>query len=105
LQCTAAIGVGIQPVTLVTPTSTSINRRTTPSLSRSFAEKKGLNEEDPDDIPGIDAVIFMREREWKKKKSPPLPIKEWASLFLNLRLTNSSVQDSKQLKAIHQTGE
>jgi len=35
------------------------------------------------------------EREWKKKQSPLLPIKEWwASLFPNLRVTNSSVQDS-----------
>jgi len=34
------------------------------------------------------------EREWKQKQSPPLvPIKEWASLFPNLRLTISSVQD------------
>ena len=61
------------------------------SLSRSFAEKKGLTEDDPDDI----LMQSFYEREWKKKQSPPLPIKEWwASLFPNLRLTNSSVQDS-----------
>ena len=44
----------------------------------------------PDDI----LMQSFDEREWKKKQSPPLPIKEWASLFPNLLLTNSSVQDS-----------
>jgi len=37
-----------------------------------------------------------------KKQSPPLPSKEWwASLFPNLRLTNSSVQDSNGATESH----
>ena len=71
------------------------------ACAASDAEKKGMHEDDPDDI----LMQSFYEREWKKKQSPPLPIKEWASLFPNLRLTNSSVQDSmEQLKAIHQMG-
>jgi len=60
------------------------------ACAASDAEKKGMHEDDPDDI----LMQSFYEREWKKKQSPPLPIKEWASLFPNLRLTNSSVQDS-----------
>ena len=77
LECTAAIGVGIDAarhpswLQQVQFKFRSKNPAIA-SLSRSFAEKKGLTEDDPDDI----LMQSFYEREWKKKQSPPLPIKE-----------------------------